>query len=219
MKPNFKSFLVVLALLASVPASLMAQAEVTVDLYNRYVWRGTDLGGGAASIQPGISYSIGGLTIGTWGAFATNANDEIDYYLSYTIETKAGEFGLAVTDYTLPVSSLGTYFEADAHPIEVSASFTASSIPISLLFGAFVLNEDDKSIYAEVGYTVGAFDLFLGSALGKSSVIYGTNKAGIVNTGFSTSKEIKVTDDFSLAFSTSLIVNPYAENAFLLFSA
>ncbi len=40
---------------------------------------------------------------------------------------------------------------------------------------------------------------------------------GFVNIGITASKEIKITDDFSLAIFSSLITNPMAENIFLVF--
>jgi hypothetical protein len=40
---------------------------------------------------------------------------------------------------------------------------------------------------------------------------------GFVNIGMTASKEIKITDDFSLAAFSSLIINPMAENIFLVF--
>ena len=62
--------------------SLAAQFDVSCDLYNRYVWRGTDFGN-APTIQPGISFSSGPLTIGAWSAWQFNgAASENDIFVS-----------------------------------------------------------------------------------------------------------------------------------------
>lgn len=48
------------------------------------------------------------------------------------------------------------------------------------------------------------------------SGFYG-DTAGFVNMGLTASKEITITDKFSLPVSASLIANPMAENLFLVF--
>ena len=41
---------------------------VSCDIYNRYIWRGTDFGT-SPSIQPGLTYTAGNLTLGAWSAW------------------------------------------------------------------------------------------------------------------------------------------------------
>lgn len=197
----------------------MAQLDLGLDVASRYVWRGTDFGA-SPSIQPDISYTSGGFTIGSWGAFATNGNPagtELDFYASYAFETSAGSFELSVTDYTFPEAPTGNYFAEESHFIELGVGYSGTeSFPISLSTGVFVTNDDDYSIYSEVGYSVSNVDLFFGFTPA-ASALYGTTKAGVINTGIGTSREIKVTDSFSFSISGSVIFNPYANDAFMLF--
>lgn len=212
MKLNFKSTLAVLALLASVPMIAQAQAELTVDYASRYVWRGFSYGS-SPSLQPGISYTTGNLTVGTWAAYATNGNPagtEIDFYLSYAL----GDLTLTVTDYVFP--DFAPFFDETQHFVEVGAAYTLPSLPLSLSANVFVLNDADYPIYLEAGYTAGDVEFFLGFTPTKSD-LYGNAKPGLINAGFGIGREVNVTDSFSLNLSTKLITNPYSKNAFLLF--
>lgn len=196
-----------------------AQVEVGVDVMSRYVWRGTDFGS-SPSLQPDISVTVGNLTLGGWAAMATNGNSagtEVDFYASYSIETSAGTFSLNLTDYTFPEAPTGNYFSSESHFIELGVGYGGSeSFPISLSTGVFVTNDDDYSIYTELGYAVSNVELFLGFTPA-ASALYGTTKAGVINTGISASRDVKVTDLFSFGLSGSVVFNPYANDAFLLF--
>lgn len=208
----------VLGLLACFTFTAQAQVDLSLDINSRYVWRGTDFGS-SPSLQPEISYTAGNFTIGTWAAFATNGNpagSEIDFFASYAIETGAGTFELVVTDYTFPEDPSGAYFSASSHFVELGLGYEGTEkFPISIFTGVFVTNDDDYSIYTELGYSISNLDLSLGFTPGASE-LYGTNKAGIVSMGLGTSREITVSDSFSFTLNGQLLINPYQENAFFL---
>jgi len=96
-------------------------------------------------------------------------------------------------------------------------------------------NEEDGiqySTYFELGYSTSIrkidFDAFLGFTLNSpkkadtdsgfigENGFYG-NSPGIVNLGFTATKEIKITDKYSLSVSTSVITNPQAEKVCFVF--
>ncbi|MCC5925003.1 MAG: hypothetical protein JJU41_00455 [Bacteroidetes bacterium] len=219
MKTKQRFGLGLLALLTFVALPVYAQVDLGVDINSRYVWRGTDFGS-SPSIQPEISYTVGNLTIGTWAAFATNGNpagSEIDFFASYEIETKAGSFELIVTDYTFPEDPSGQYFSVSSHFVELGVGYSGTeSLPLTLFTGVFVTNDDDYSIYTELGYSFSNVDLSLGFTPG-ASAMYGTNKAGIVSAGLGTSREVQLSDSFSITLSGQLLFNPYQEDAYFLF--
>ncbi len=194
--------------------SVQAQLNLGLDVMSRYVWRGADFGN-SPSIQPDISFTSGNLTIGGWAAMATNGNpagSEIDFYLSYDI----GNFSLSVTDYTFPEDAVSDYFAKSSHFVEIGLGWAGtSSFPLSISTGMFVTNDDDYSIYTELGYSVENVDLMLGFTP-SASALYGTSKAGIIHTGISAYRDIQVTEAFSFKLTGSLIVNPYSNNAFFL---
>ncbi|MCH8494306.1 MAG: hypothetical protein LAT57_01575 [Balneolales bacterium] len=201
---------------ASVP--VLAQVDLGVDISSRYVWRGTDFGG-SPSLQPDISFTTGNFTIGTWAAFATNGNpagSEIDFYASYAIPTNAGDFEFVVTDYTFPQDPSGNYFSSESHFVELGIGYSGTSkLPITLFTGVFVTNDDDYSIFTEIGYSISNLDLSLGFTPA-ASAMYGTTKAGVVSTGIGTSREVSLSESFSVTLSGNLIFNPYANDAFFL---
>ncbi len=212
MKPNFKRLLVSSVFSILVPILAHAQVDITTSVMSRYNWRGTDFGS-SPSIQPTFSYTSGNLNVGLWGAYATNGNPagtEIDLYASYAI----GDFSIIVTDYTFPDAA--PFLDETQHFVEVGLSYASESIPVTAFIGAFVLNDDDNSIYGELGYSLGDVGLFLGFTPTESAM-YGTGKAGIVNTGLSYSKPLVISESLTVSLSSKFIVNPYAKNGFLLF--
>jgi uncharacterized protein (TIGR02001 family) len=207
-----------LGLLSCLVIPVHAQVNLGLDINSRYVWRGTDFGA-SPSMQPEISYTVGKFTVGGWAAFATNGNpagSEIDFFASYAFETNAGNFELMVTDYTFPEDPSGKYFSASSHFVELGVGYSGTDrLPISLFTGVFVTNDDDYSIYSELGYSFMNVELSMGFTPA-ASALYGTNKAGIVTAGIGTSREIPLTESFSFTLNGQFLVNPYQENAYFL---
>lgn len=212
--------------------------SINLDLMSRYVWRGLDYGA-SPSIQPGIEYSESGFALGAWGAYTTNRPgvQEVDLYASYTYKEK---FTFLLTDYYFPDEySDYNYFDyasnSTGHILEASVSFNGSEkCPFSLLLAsnfwgadATRINQDGStgnlqySTYAELGYSLKFIDLFMGWNLtkvdkNKGEVGYYGDSIGIVNLGISTSKEISITNTFSLPLQVSLITNPQAGKIYLV---
>lgn len=194
------------------------------DFMSRYVWRGLDYGG-SPSIQPYLEFSTGGLAIGAWGAYTTafsNANaagiQEMDLYATYTISKI---ITVGVTDYFFP-QEFGynyNYFDygsdTSAHIVEGMASFNGLEIlPLSVLFGINLVNDDDNSMYVELGYSFSSLDFFVGAGNG---IYTAEGGFGVVNIGISSSREIAITESFSLPVSASLLTNPDAKQIHLVF--
>lgn len=98
--------------------------NVGADLMSRYVWRGLDYGG-SPSIQPTLSFSIGGFEIGYWGAMAiTNNFAETDLYAKYSIKG----FTITLTDYYIPALSTevnDTKFTYSKNPDKINFDTTS----------------------------------------------------------------------------------------------
>ena len=69
--------------------------------------------------------------------------------------------------------------------------------------GAYFFDGEDT--YVEVGYPLGGFDVAIGAGDAGYSV---DGEFALVNVSLSTGKDIKITEDFSLPLSGSLIYNP-----------
>ncbi|MDX1700436.1 MAG: hypothetical protein R3250_07450 [Melioribacteraceae bacterium] len=217
--------LIVLSFLLVSLSNVSANVSVSggSDFVTRYVWRGLDFGN-SFSVQPSLSMSVGGLEVGFWGSYpftnTSNGSEEMDLYLGYSY----GDFSVLVTDYYFPNSGLryGLYEEPGAHTIEVGLSYGGSdSFPISIAAYMNVYNDDDNSVYFEVGYStvvsdVGV-DLFVGGTPGGDNQFYGTENFNLINIGITASKEISITDKFSLPIFSSYVLNPNLEVAYLIF--
>jgi hypothetical protein len=71
-----------------------------------------------------------------------------------------------------------------------------------------MMNGGEGDIYLEAGVSAGAVDLFLGGGDGAYTVDGDFN---VCNIGIGTSKELKITDSFSLPVSGAAILNPSSE--------
>ena len=211
--------------------------SVSCDLMSRYVWRGSDFGN-APSIQPGIAYTKKNFTIGAWGAFATNINgyQEADAYASYTYKFMS----LTVTDYFFPSNLISyKYFDYNSlstgHVVEASVAFNGTEkLPLTIMLATNIYGADNKKInndgtsgdiqystYAEISYAFKNVTIFIGTNLtninrDNAETGYYGNYIGVVNLGISTTKNIKITETYSLPLSVSLITNPQAENIYLV---
>ena len=187
--------------------------NVNVDLYSNYIWRGSKLGTGPA-VQPSVEFSGGGLTIGVWGSFDANGYTEADPYFSFTFP-----FGLSLgmTDYYLPDLPLfETSAASGSHALEMNGGFTKGGFSIS---ANIILNEaggiasagGDK--YFQIGYAFRNIDVFAGAGDGWHTIDGDFN---ICNIGVGTSKEIRITDNFSIPLSGQIIFNPDREKLFIV---
>ncbi|MFH2037580.1 MAG: hypothetical protein ABIJ45_14360 [Candidatus Zixiibacteriota bacterium] len=205
-----------------------------VDFYNRYVWRGLDIAA-TPSIQPSLSITYGGFELGTWGAYAFSNDstviNEIDFWLSYTLELENGPaFTLLATDYYFPNAGIRFFNfnnhddeEPGAHTIELGLSITGpESFPVTVSGYLNVHNDAGNNTYFQVDYPVqvGETELgfFCGAAGGSEDNpdYYGADKLIAINLGFSASKDIKISDSYSLPLAVTFIVNPNTEISYLL---
>ncbi|MFA5326825.1 MAG: hypothetical protein WC384_03450 [Prolixibacteraceae bacterium] len=214
-----KITLVFFTLLAICTLNVKAQEESSwstgVDLYNTYVWRGTKFGSGP-SLQPTVKYSNSGFTIGAWGAysfsnsaFTVSEGTEVDAYMEADLWASYGfELGekssltFTVTDYFFP-SSTSEYFDGSQHYVEPMVSLGLGSFSLT---GAYMTNVND--MYLEAGLAVGAVSLFAGAGDGQYTKDASFN---VCNLGIKTSKEIKISDSFSIPITGAVIMNPSTE--------
>ncbi|MTI88678.1 MAG: hypothetical protein FH748_11995 [Balneolaceae bacterium] len=203
--------LFVLTFLFTAP-DLLAQVGIGADVVSRYVWRGTDFGN-APAVQPYMEVTSGDFTIGAWGSYELSANTggtEADLYISYSID----DFSIGITDYYFPsVFAPGNYFDfEDSHTYELNLGYGIDDFSISANY-YFAGNANDD-LYFEATYAVSNVELFAG--IGNESYST-TGDFEFVNFGLTTSKDIKISDEFSLPVFSSFILNPDSERIFLLF--
>jgi hypothetical protein len=191
------------------------------DVVSSYVWRGTQFGAGPA-VQPWFTLPTisESLELGVWGSFPlteglnTAATGyptyELDLYASYDF----GPFALTITNYTFP-DVTGAYgsdtglFDGD---LEVTASGSIGAIGLTAAYFT-----DLEALYIEAGTTVAGMDLAIGYGSDAADAFYvGAEDSGLVNVSLGGSKDIKITEDYSLPLFGSFIYNPTAETAFMV---
>jgi hypothetical protein len=209
MKKLILSFVAVMLFASAFAQEEGGKVNVTADLVSRYVWRGTQFST-APAIQPGISYSNGGFSGGAWGSYAlNNVGTECDLFASYT--TGFG-LGAVVNSYFFPQDPTTTvpagYF-GDNHTLEVGLTYGIKGFSLA----AYKYLNQGKDFYAEAGYTKDNLTLFVG---GGDQLYSTTKKFNIVNIGLKVSKEVALTDKYTIKPFGSFIVNPNQEQVFLV---
>ena len=228
-----KKILIITAILSAVAVTAKAQdtLETTIgtDVVSQYVWRGQDLGG--VSVQPTLGLAYKGLSLSAWGsAGLSNPADtrEFDLTLAYTI----GGFNIGVTDYwfNAGLDPLNRYFAYAAdctnHVFEANVGYDfgfASLQWYTNFAGNDGLTPDEKRAYSSyvevnVPFVLGGVDwTATAGAVPFATDFYGVEGFGVVNVALTASKDIRITDSFSIPVFAQVAANPYSKNAFFVF--
>ena len=194
--------------------------KISADLVSSYVWRGSlATTSPTPNLQPTISYTKRNFEIGVWGSTDfTGTYKEIDSYITLSMN----KLKFAVNDYNWNFNK-ADYFDytnnKTAHIIEASACYSGSkSFPVNISWNTMIYGFDKKqngetaeqaySTYVELGYTKGSTSFYLGFSPWKS--YYSAYRKGfeVVNMGATITKELKISDQFSLPIKSSFIINP-----------
>lgn len=226
--------IVLMAMMMATGWSAMAQdtVETTVaaDFVNQYIWRGQDLGNTA--IQPTLGVAYKGLSLTAWGSVGvTEASDtkEFDLTLAYT----AGGFNIGITDYWFNKNGLdpdGRYFKYDAHgtnhvfEANIGYDFGFASLQAYTNFaGNDGFNKDGKRAYSTYVELAAPFKLATVDWTASLGVVpfytsfYGTEGFAVTNLALKATKDIAITDKFSLPVFAGVVGNPCSQKAYLVF--
>lgn len=225
-----KIFSIAIIMMATV-STLHAEIETTVgaDVVSRYVWRGCDLGD--AAIQPALGVSAAGFDLSLWGSTGiVNFTDtkELDITLSYGI---AG-LSVGVTDYWFNAGPepYGRYFkygkETTNHVFEGYLSYDLEFASISWytnFYGNDFKADGSRafSSYCEIAAPFSLGETEWSAAVGFvpfGTPFYGTDGFAVTNLSVTASKELEITDSFSLPISAGVTVNPSSEMAYFVLS-
>ena len=227
--------IVMMAMMMATGLSATAQDEiettVAADVVNQYIWRGQDLGD--VSLQPTLGISYKGLSLTAWGSVGlTDPMDtkEFDLTLSYT----TGGLNIGITDYWFDagLDPQGRYFKYDAHgtnhvfEANIGYDFGVASVQWYTNFaGNDGLNKDGKRAYSSYAEVVVPFKLSaidwtatVGAVPFATSFYNGwTSGFAVTNLSLKATKDIKVTDSFSIPVFGQIVGNPCTQNAYLVF--
>jgi hypothetical protein len=225
--------IVLMAMMIATGMSAMAQEEIETtisgDIVSSYIWRGQDLG--SAAIQPTLGVGYKGLSLSAWGSHGlvnTADTKEFDLTLAYT----TGGFNIGITDYWFDagLDPDARYFKYDAqgtnHVFEANIGYDFG--PLSLQWftnfaGNDGTNKDGKRAYSSYMEVVVPFKLATvdwtatAGAVPWATTSYGTNGFAVTNLSLKATKEIKVTDTFSIPVFGQVVGNPCSQKAYLVF--
>ena len=225
-----KIVLFAMGLVASATTLAQDKVETTIsgDIVSSYIWRGQDLGN--VSLQPTLGISYKGLSLSAWGSVGlTDSNDtkEFDLTLSYTL----GGLNIGITDYwfNAGLDPDNRYFKYDAH--STNHLFEAN---IGYDFGLLALqwytnfagndgsNKDGKRAYSSYVEAIVPFSLAgiawtaTAGAVPWATTSYGTTGFAVTNLALRATKDIKITDTFSVPLFAEVSGNPCSQKAYLV---
>jgi Bacterial protein of unknown function (Gcw_chp). len=205
--------------------------SIAADVVSSYVWRGVaqeGSRGGSPNIQPTVSYTNGAFNLGAWGSYAFSGNvKEVDLYATLSLPDA---FSVTVTDYNWNNGNDGSvgYFNykngKTGHVFEGTLAYGGTkSFPLSITWNTMLYGADKKtngnqafSTYVELGLPITSnVKAFLGASLFDSPIYY-SNGFSVINMGLKISKEIKLSDSFSLPVYGIIGANPQAGKAFFV---
>lgn len=226
MKRLVKCIAMAVALLAPSFANAQDKVETTLsaDIVSSYEWRGFNLG--SAAIQPTLGVSWKGLSLSAWGSYGfvnTADNKELDLNLSYS----TSGFNVGLTDYYI-AGGVGDcpdkYFRykngdkgGHHHCLEACVGYDFGFAAIS--WNTNVLGDDDYSSYFDINvpFKLGIDWEFNAGFIPYKTSFYGNDSFTCTNLSLKASKDIKITDHFSLPVFGQLTANPDNGKFYLAF--
>ena len=214
---------------ALLPFGAMAQDRVEAtagaDLVSGYIWRGQDLGN--VSIQPSAAVRVRWFSLTACGSVGIDKNDtkELDLTLGYA----TGGFSLSITDYWF--NGGAGYFRygagTTAHVFEVQAGYDFGPLAVNWytnFAGNDGVNDKGKRAYSSyvsltAPFRLGGLDwtASLGATPWETS-FYNQGAGGfeVTDIAIGVSKEIPLTERFSLPLSARAVWNPATGGAYLV---
>ena len=194
-----------------------SEFETTIkgDFVNEYIWRGLKLAD--VAVQPTFGVEYKGLSLTAWGSYGLSNKDDVkefDLTLAYAISG----LNFGVTDYWFSVGQdpEGRYFKYDAHGTNhifeafAGYDFGFASVKWYTNFTGNDYKENVPFRLATVDWTATA------GAVPFESVQYGTNGFAVTNLSLRATKDIRITDTFSVPIFGQVIANPCSQKAYLV---
>ena len=206
------------------------ETTISGDIVSSYIWRGQDLGN--VSLQPTLGIGYKGLSLTAWGSVGlTNSDDtkEFDLTLAYT----TGGFNIGITDYwfNAGLDPDNRYFMYNAHSTNhvfeanIGYDFGFASLQWYTNFaGNDGTNKSGKRAYSSyfevnVPFKLATVDwTATAGAVPYATTFYNewTSGFSVTNLALKATKEIKITDSFSIPIFGQVVANPRTQKAYLV---
>ena len=221
-----------MGLVASATTLAQEKVETTIsgDIVSSYIWRGQDLG--SVAVQPTLGVGYKGLSLTAWGSYGlvnTADTKEFDLTLAYT----TGGFNIGITDYwfSAGLDPQARYFKYDSHgtnhvfEANIGYDFGFASLQWFTNFaGNDGTNKDGKRAYSSYAEVVVPFNLATVDWTATVGVVpYATSfyndwtsGFAVTNVSLKATKDIKITDTFSIPVFAQVAANPCTQKAYLV---
>lgn len=204
------------------------ETMISGDIVSSYVWRGQDCG--SVSLQPTLGVAYKGLSLSAWGNVGlSDPSDtkELDLTLAYSI----GGFNISVTDYWFNsgLDPKNRYFKYDAHgtnhifEANIGYDFGFASLQWYTNFaGNDGFNKNGKRAYssyieANVPFKLVTVDwTATAGAVPFATDFYGTTGFAVTNIALKATKDIKITNSFSVPIFGQVVANPCSQKTYLV---
>ena len=220
-----------LALICAVlPVTTLAQnkveAEFGASLVSNYIWRGLKLSG--ASIQPEARIGYKNFYAFGWGSVSVTEDsyNEINLGIGFNKGGFTAEFTDIWSDEGIGFFHYGAHNTEHVFRLLLGYDFGFASLEWDTnLLGCDGVNKNGKRAYssyllASVPFKLATIDWSAEVGLTPwATTSYEATGFSVCEVGLKASKELKITDHFSLPLFTQLIFVPHLEDAYFVFGA
>lgn len=204
------------------------EGTISTDVVSQYIWRGMDCGN--AAVQPTLGASYKGLSLSAWGNVGiTSASDtkELDLTLGYSLKG----FNIGITDYWFSNGGdpAGRYFMYKAHStnhiFEANVGYDLGFLNIQWytnFAGNDGVNKSGKRAYSSYVELSAPFQFVTCDwtatvgAVPYATDIYGASGFAVTNIALKATKDIKITDHFSIPLFAEVVANPCSQKAYFV---
>jgi len=225
-----KIVLLAMGLVLSSTALAQDKVETTIkaDFVNEYIWRGLKCGD--VSVQPTLGVGYRGLSLTAWGSYGLSNKDDMKEF-DLTLAYSTSGFNIGITDYWFSegLDPDARYFKYDAHGTNhlFEANIGYDFGPVALQWytnfaGNDGLNKSGKRAYSSYFEASAPFRLATVDWTATAGVVpfatstYGTTGFAVTHLSLRATKDIRVTDSFSIPIFGQVTANPCSQKAYLV---
>lgn len=222
---------ILIAILAiSITSSSRAQNKIKgslkADFVSSYIWRGLHLG--HVSLQPELTIEWKGLSLTAWGNVGLSGHKDDDTEINLILSYQTGGLSLGIIDYWNDENDTRFfYFKKDGtgHAFEGYVGYDFGLVGVSwqtFFAGNDYQETDGKRAFSSYLELMAPFMLLTcdwEAAVGLvpwASDYYATNGFSVTNLSLRVTKDIKITDSFSLPLFARLVANPASQGLYFV---
>lgn len=211
---------------ASAQAQSKPRAGLRADLVSTYVWRGLKQAG--VSLQPEVAVGWKGLNFSVWGSVALTGNKEDINEIDLTLSYRTGGLSLGIIDYWNDANHTRYFYykgNTTGHSFEGYVGYDLGPVSVSwqtIFAGNDYQESNDKRTYSSYFQLQAPFRLATcdweatAGLVPWASDYYSANGFSVTCLSLRATKDIKITDSFSLPLFGQLIANPASQGMYFV---